>query len=176
MKFNRLIVSSSAVFFGILIMAVSLMSANSVVSYEGSLASQKRFYMGEAILPDHVLYPLVAAADRALLWITPAQQKAALQIAYGRIRLDYAKALLMKDELGMAQAALTKSQKYHSLAAEKVCQLEYNEVLIEFIIQALKENLMEVEAIIPQLAPQQRSLPEQLQDHNQALLQKLQEL
>jgi hypothetical protein len=176
MKFTRLILSFAAVIFATLIMAVSLMSANSVVSYEGSLASQKRFYVGETILPDHVLYPLVAVADRALLWITPAQQKAALQIAYGRIRLDYAKALLMKNEPGMAQAALTKSQKYHSLAAEKVCQLEDNEVLIDFVIQALKENLTEVENIIPQLPPQQRSLPEQLQDHNRVLLQKLQKL
>ncbi len=174
-KFN-IILSSGAIIFAIFILAVSLMAANQVISYEGVNVSQRKFYVGQTILPDHVLYPLVAVADRTLLLAVPPLQKVELQLAYGKIRLEYAQGLLEKGELDMAQAALTKSQKYHSMAAQQLCEIEVNQELRQKTISSLESNLEASAKIITQLEPHKHSLPNQLQQQNKALLQKLQEL
>lgn len=176
MKKLSFILHSSAVIFGFFILTVSLMAANQVISYEGVSGSQRKFYVGETILPDHVLYPFVAAADRALLAAAPPLQKIELQLAYGQIRLEYAQGLLEKGEQDMAQAALTKSQKYHSLAAQQLCDMEDGQNLRQKTIQYLAFNLEAAEKIITQLEPHKRSLPNQLQQQNRVLLQKLLEL
>ncbi len=172
----RLAVSAAAIVFGFFIMAVSLMAANQVVSYEGVNASRKKLYFGQTILPDHVLYPAVAAADRVVLLAAPASKKVELQLAYGKIRLDYAQSLLDKDEYNMAQAALTKSQKYHSLAAQQLLEIEADEQLQQKVIEHLETNLEAAAEILPQLQADQQPFVNQLQQQNKALLQKLQEL
>lgn len=172
----RLAVSITAVLFGFFIMAVSLMAANQVISYEGINASGKKLYFGQTILPDHVMYPAVAAADRIVLLAAPASKKIELQLAYGQIRLDYAQGLLEKGESDMAQAALTKSQKYHSLAAQQLMEIETDEPLEQKVIRHLDNNIEAAAAILPCLQPHQQPFVNQLQQQNKALLQKLQEL
>ena len=96
MKKARLFLTAVALLFGLLIVFVSLVSTNQVVSFEGSQASNLKLYFGETILPDHVVYPFVAAADRVLLWASPPQEKIKLQLAYSRIRMEYARLYYLK--------------------------------------------------------------------------------
>ena len=60
MKIFNLTLSGVALVCAVLVLAISLLSASKVVSYEGTQASCKKFYLGEKILPDHLLYPFVA--------------------------------------------------------------------------------------------------------------------
>ncbi len=184
MKKIRLIVSAGAFVLGLLIVFISLISTNQVISYEGTQASQKKFYIGETILPDHVAYPLVAVADRVLLFVTPQQEKIQLQLTYGKIRMEYAQALLLKEEPYLANVALTKSQKYMSLATlqfledfgGEVKQIETRpaeDELKQTIIQELEQNIDQAQQLIEQLSPCQTTLAQQLNSNNQALLQSL---
>jgi MFS superfamily sulfate permease-like transporter len=184
MKKIRLSLSVSALIFGLLIVFISLISTNQVISYEGTQASQKKFYIGETILPDHVAYPLVAAADRVLLLAVPQREKIQLQLTYGKIRMEYAQALLLKEEPYLANIALTKSQKYVNLAALQFLE-DFNEeiesadaklVAVELkqtIIQELEQNINQAQQLIEQLSPCQTTMAQQLNNNNRVLLQSL---
>lgn len=174
MKKARLLLTTVALLFGLLIVFVSLVSTNQVVSFEGSQASNLKLYFGEAILPDHIVYPFVAAADRVLLWASPPQEKIKLQLAYSRIRMEYAQALLLKDEPILANHALTKSQKYVSLSA--LGYLDYNlddNELKQEIIRQLETNMTQSREMIKEFSICQRPLVEGLNNNNQALLTQL---
>ena len=69
MKHARLVLSSLALICGLSILGLSLTSAvTSVQSATGSFeASNRRFYVNEEILPDHIAYPALMALDRAKL-------------------------------------------------------------------------------------------------------------
>lgn len=180
MKIARLLTSILFFSLGVMVVFISLVSANQVNSYEGTEASRRKFYLGQRILPDHILYPAVAAADRVLLVAAPAQEKIRLKLAYGRIRFAYAQGLLDKGEVQMAQAALTKSQKYHSLAAHQFLS-EYQQQSVtndlrQVTMTQLRQNIEQSQQLILELPPDQRCLADQLNQQNKALLQKLQEI
>ncbi len=170
MKKTRFLLSSLALVCGLFIVMVSLISTNQVISFEGPQGSQRKFYLGETILPDHMVYPVVAAADNLLLIFTSAEQKIELKKAYSQIRMEYAQALLAKDELALANNALTKSQKYINQAALEVLANEDNTALTQEIQTQLGDNIEQAQDIIQQLPACQRSLAEQLNQSNQALL------
>ncbi len=180
MKISRIFTSSLFFLSGVMVVLISLVSVNQVNSYEGTQVSKRTFYVGQRILPDHILYPMVAVADRALLIVAPTQEKIKLQLAYGRIRFTYARALLRKGEVEMALAALTKSQKYHSLAAQQfLSKFEaepFPSELKQTTIDHLQQNIEQSKQLTLQFSPDQTSLIDQLNQHNQALLQKLQEI
>ncbi len=169
----RFILSISALLFGILVVFISLVSTNQVISFEGEQASNLKFYVGEKILPDHVIYPLVAGADRLILIAAPTQEKIKLQLAYSQIRMDYAQALLLKNELVLATNALTKSQKYISLAALQVLDTGFaNEELRQEVFEQLKVNIAQAQALLEQLPADRCCLAQQLNINNQALLER----
>ena len=172
MKKSRLFFSGLALTFGLVVLAMSLVSANQVVSY-GGFASTKSFYLSGKILPDHLAYPLVAAVDRIILVVAPVQEKIKLQLAYCRIRLDYARGLLAKGQSGMAVAALTKSQKYCSLADQQILDHELQGDLRRQVIDALAQNIEQTQNLIFEFNPDQRSLAGQLNQHNRVLLDQL---
>lgn len=174
MKKMRLTLSAGALVFGLLVVFISLVSTNQVISYEGTQASQKKFYIGENILPDHIVYPLVAAADRLLLLTVSATEKIKLQLTYAQIRMDYAQALLLKGEPYLANIALTKSQKYVGLATLQYLESEEKNSELQLLIaQQLENNINQASKIIEKLSPCQTTMAQQLNDHNQALLETL---
>jgi hypothetical protein len=164
MKKSRLFFSGLALFFGLVVVAVSLASANRVVSYGGS-TSAKSFYLSGEILPDHLAYPLVAAVDQIILIAAPLQEKIKLQLAYCCIRLDYSRGLLAKGQSGMAMAALTKSQKYCGLAAQQILDHKIQGDLRRQVANELAQNI--------EFNPDQCSFANQLNQHSQLLLDQL---
>lgn len=174
MKKFRLLFSAGALSFGLLIVSISLISTNQVISYEGTRASQKKFYVGETILPDHVAYPVVAAADRVLLIAASPLEKINLQLTYSKIRMKYAQALLVKKEPYLANIALTKSQKYINLATlQFLDDFSEDEELKQTIIQELTHNINQSKQLIEQLSPCEITMAQQLNSNNKALLQNL---
>lgn len=174
MKKARLTLSASALVFGLFIVFVSLVSTNQVISYEGTQASQKKFYIGETILPDHVAYPFVAVADRLLLAAVPQSEKIHLQLIYSQIRMEYAQALLLKDEPYLSNVALTKSQKYAGLAAMDYFDNQVDDPeLKNDVIKNLEDNILQAKKLIKELSPCQTTMAQQLNHNNQALLDQL---
>ncbi|KUK79102.1 MAG: hypothetical protein XD95_0612 [Microgenomates bacterium 39_7] len=169
----RLIYSSLAIMFAVVVLSISLISASQAVSYEGLLATQKKLYFNEALLPDHILYPFVAAADQLLLIPTSGKKKIELQLAYGGIRLDYAWGLLEKGEKELALVALTKSQKYMHLAGEQMVDANKEDELFYSVLVALEENVKQSEKIIKLADVRGKDLAIDLNNQNQLLLNKL---
>lgn len=172
MKRSRIFFSGLALTFGLAVMAVSLASANQVVSYGGS-AGTKSFYLSGKILPDHLIYPLVATVDRIILIAAPVQEKIKLQLAYCQIRLDYSRGLLDKGQPGMAMAALTKSQKYCGLAAQQALDHEIQGDLRSQVVDELAQNIEQTQNLMAEFNPDQSSLANQLNQLNQLFLDQL---
>lgn len=168
----RLLFSSTALIFGALVLLVSLVSASQAVSYEGLFATQKKLYFNESLLPDHVLYPLVAAADRVVLVASSHKQKIKLHLTYSQIRMDYARALLDKDEQEMAVAALTKSQKYLNQAGT-LLQENFDEELNEEIIKELENNIYLSKELVKKIDVRGTDLAIELNENNRLLLERL---
>jgi len=174
-KKARLLLSSLALTFGVVVLSVSLLSTSQVKSFGGSSASSKVLYFNEKILPDHLLYPVVAAADRLLLISSPNDKKIQLMISYGHIRLDYAWGLLAKGDEDQALIALTKSQKYFYLAGAKAVEQhnEIDESLIQSVKQALQSSINQTEKILSETDGINKDLANQLNNSNKELLKQL---
>ncbi len=177
-KKTRLLLSFCAVCFGVLVLSISLISTNLALSSEGALATDRRLYFNEAILPDHLFYPVVAGADRLLLTLMPDEEKTRLQLAYSQIRLDYAWGLLHKGEQEMAASALSKSQKYINTVALAVIDRpqEYDSQFIHEVRQVLTFHLSQSDEVINRLNCPSRDLAIQLNDANHLLLDQLNQL
>lgn len=167
--------SVSALCFGTLVLSISLISTNLALSSEGALATDRRLYFNEAILPDHLFYPAVAGVDKLLLTLVPEAEKTRLQLAYSQIRLDYAWGLLHKGEQEMAASALGKSQKYiNSVAQAVITQPEqYDDEFISEVRQVLAFNLKQSQEVIAQLNCSSREMAIQLNEANTLLLDQL---
>lgn len=74
--------------------------------------NEKQIYLSDEILPDHVLYPVLMAADRVKLESASDLEKIYLKTAYANLRLEATQGLLEKEDQDLALTTLTKSQKY----------------------------------------------------------------
>lgn len=171
----RILFSCFALLFGGLVLSISLISTSQAQSYEGVLATSKKLYFNDKILPDHLLYPAVAAADRVLLTVSPKPKKIELQLSYGQIRLDYAQGLLEKGDKKQALVALTKSQKYFHQAISDLLELESSHSKIDH--QSAKEilaaSIIRSESLIKQLDTSEKDFAIRLNLENKILLEKL---
>ena len=113
-----LTLSVLGILVGIGIFGITLLVAAQVSSHgQGDLQSQRRLYFDDEIKPDHLLYPLVAGADRLKLALASQDEKVVLQIAYAERRFEHARQLLEAGQEELAVATFTKSQQYLFLAA-----------------------------------------------------------
>ncbi len=102
-----------AIFFGLAILLVSLMVAEPSVSFRNrSQLSQRRFYFGTEILPDHVAYPFLMLIDRLRLEMAPPLRRPQLQLEYAWQRLEDSRQLLAMNRHQLALETLNKSQRY----------------------------------------------------------------
>lgn len=169
----RLLLCSIALFFGVIVLSVSLISTNHSTAYEGLFASDRKLYFDEAILPDHLLYPFIALADRAFLTLAPADDKIEINLSYSQIRMDYAWGLFLKGEEEQALCALTKSQKYLHWAVQASQKRASSDDLVQEIKEALKQNINQVEKMIDQTSHQNRDLASSLNDTSKYYLDQL---
>lgn len=170
----RILLSCFALLFGGLVLSISLISTSQAQSYEGVLATSKRLYFNDRILPDHLLYPAVAAADRVLLTVSPKSKKIELQLSYGQIRLDYAQGLLEKGDKKQALVALTKSQKYFHQAISDLLESEpnLNKIDRQSAKDILAVSILRSESLIEQLDTTGKDFAIQLNLDNKILLEK----
>jgi hypothetical protein len=168
-----LILSFLALAVGIFIVGVSLLSANRVVSYSGTRVTCKKFYLSQEILPDHILYPIVAGFDRIILWMAPKKEKIYLRADYGRIRYRYAQGLLAKGKDDFALTTVTKSQKYYGLAAHSAIDLPHAVKLKQYVARSLAENIQKTEKMSLKFTDDKRQVVSHLNDQNKLLLETL---
>jgi len=138
MLYARFILSSLALFFGVLILAISFSTANSAMSSEGMNAtSTKQFYMGQTILPDHVAYPALMAMDRVRLELDTPHERIFTQIEFAHRRFEYSKALMEKGNLTESLSTLTKSQKYLTHAAQDALKVKASDSVKQYVLKTL---------------------------------------
>lgn len=173
----NIILSGLALIGAAVVLTVSIFSASQVVSYGGVSASHRKIYFGETILPDHLLYPVVAGADRIILAAVPDSKKIDLCINYGKLRWRYAQQLAEKSEFDLAFVTLTKSQKYFNWVAHSVLQLdaETNRDLIDYSISSLSQNIHHSSKLSAEFNNSQRSVIDGINQQNQVLLGQIQE-
>lgn len=108
-----------AVLFSILIILISLQSANKnqIVSKNKLIAG--KFYVSKEILPDHSLYPLIMIIDRLRLELADAEKRIDLLVSNANRRLFYSRRLLEKDDPDLAFTTFSKAVKYINQALEE---------------------------------------------------------
>lgn len=141
MKKSKFFLALLAILFGFFIFTSSLVTQSQKETVSAKKVSTKKFYLGEKILPDHILYPLVMVVDRSLLAVSSGDSKVFLQIRLAQDRMITAKKLLEKEEEILALSTLTKSQKYLILAIHDVFSKDgYSKDTARALLMALKDN------------------------------------
>ncbi|MEA2056623.1 MAG: DUF5667 domain-containing protein [Patescibacteria group bacterium] len=169
------IFSTVGLMIGLLIIAVSLMSANRIVSYSGTRVSCRKFYLSQEILPDHLFYPIIAGFDRVILWLAGNEEKIYLRTDYGQIRYKYAQGLLEKNKKDLALTTLTKSQKYFNIAAHEAINLSDSIELKKYVSSSLKENIKLTQEMVFEFTDDKRIIIDDLNNQNQLLVETLSE-
>jgi hypothetical protein len=174
MHYARLLLSSLALVLGVLILAISFSTANSGLASSGTVeTSNKQFYMGETVLPDHVAYPVLMAMDRVKLELDTPSERIYTQVEYSQRRFEYTQALLEKDNLPLAISTLTKSQKYLFQAAEETLVSDAASTMAPYVIKALNYYRDQLEHLKPSFSDADRPTIDQLIEHNQILTNRL---
>ncbi len=169
MKKIKLILPSLAILFGLIILLISLMVSEPTISFKTqSQPSQRCFYWGEEILPDHLAYPLLMIADRLRLELASPVKQPQIQLEYAWQRLEKSRQLLKKNRPQLALKTLGKSQRYWLNAQQQIEQMEVPvgstaaqfQSQLEASASAYFAALLEMRAQFKQ--PQQRDLLDKL--------------
>jgi hypothetical protein len=145
MKKVNFISSTLALILGFLIFGLSLIMTSQVSSSSSSNVSERKFYVGEKILPDHVFYPLLMVADKMILKTSFGERRIHVKIRLADDRLYSAKMLIEKGHEDLALSTITKSQKYLITAAQDFLNSEeQSESVREEILSALENNFREL--------------------------------
>lgn len=134
--------ASVAILFGVFIVVISLFAYSGNKSAQFEKKSVTTFYFSKTILPDHVLYPILMAFDKGLLFITTGESELFLRIRLAQDRMLRAQQLLDKGDEGLALSTLTKSQKYVLFAGQQFLSNKelYSVEAGRAILSALQEN------------------------------------
>lgn len=139
------ITSGFALLFGLFIFGLSLIMTSQVKSSSFPKFSEKKFYLGERILPDHVLYPALMVADSVILNTSYGNRRIYVKIRFSQDRLNSAQLLIAKNEEMLALSTMTKSQKYLITAAQDfLSSKQQSESVKNDLLLALNENMLEL--------------------------------
>lgn len=169
---SRVILSAGALLGGMLIVVISITAANPVLSAELT-ESSKEFYFGQTILPDHVMYPVLMAADRAKLESVHGEDEVYTRVVYSVRRLEAGEELLKKGKKDLAYTTITKSQKYLLHAGHTVMDDKHSKELAEYVEKALIAHNKKVNQIRPDFTPEYYTQVNQLTVENEALIAQL---
>ena len=153
----RFLLSMLGFAFGSSILIISLFSATQVSSATGQAASEGKLYFSQQILPDHSLYKIMMAVDRLQLETSTPQEQIFMRIEYANRRLDYAKALLEKDNEQLALTTLFKSQQYLHEAVQQSLKDNIPTSLRERVVKAIDYHSKELSELLPHLTDANRS-------------------
>lgn len=148
MKYKQLVIAILAIATGLLIFIASLVTTSQKGELHADKVSIKRFYIGEKVLPDHVLYPVLMLIDRGLLSLSGGEARVFLRIRLAQDRMISAQKLLEKQAEPLALSTLTKSQKYVILAAQEfIDSQDYSDEVGIAVYTALQENTLNLAKI-----------------------------
>lgn len=158
MKNSQLIISFSAVVFGLVVLGISLVVARPALSFDQELAvSHRQFYIDKEILPDHLAYPLLMAVDRARLEVASPGKRLELQLEYAWRRLETSRQLLIRNKPQLALNTLARSQQYLIQTAEEIDHLQLEPAYKMQLTEGIAEYLLALEELGPEFEnPQQR--------------------
>lgn len=162
----KIIISFLGLGIAIFILAVSLVSSTPSVYSAGEQpkTNDKEFYLDGDILPDHVLYPLVMAADKFKLQTASPEQRLNLYITYANLRLDSTEELLNKNNQPLALTTLTKSQKYLIQAAQATLDQQPAAPTTSFVYKTLLYHLNRHQQLKTHFTDNEKNVIDQL-DH-----------
>jgi hypothetical protein len=164
MKRFRFIISLIALLAGAGMVGISLTSASRVYSSDGVNASQMQLYLGDQVLPDHLLYPAYMAGDRVKLELASQEEKVFLMMDYADRRLLYARKLIEKDNKALALTTLTKSQKYLNAAAQLVSEANLSDALKKEMVTEIDVHTAEVKSLFDHFDTHDKAVLERLCD------------
>ncbi len=173
----RLILSTVALFFGGLVLLISLaQDPTSVLSADGQYqASQRQLYLGQEILPDHVAYPLLMTIDRVKLESQRPVERVYTQLDYASRRLEYAKLLLDKGNQSLALTTATKGEKYLLHAGQEALDQDLDPSVKRAVWLALEYHTKELHSLKDRFsADADRAVLDQLLTEGQVMSSRLQ--
>jgi flagellin-specific chaperone FliS len=162
----QLILSLFSLILALLIVGVSLVAANPVISAQT---------LGKDILPDHVFYPLLMIADRLRLETNTGEKRLQMQVDYGLRRLHHAEQLLEADNLALALTTLTKSQKYMIHAAQEAINTNASPEIKTQLTAILIQYSLDVKDLSSKFNDSQRDVINKLIKECEALIVSLNE-
>ena len=168
----RVFLSLGALSFGALVMGASLIAVRPVSSTTDP-ATARTLYFGQAILPDHVLYPGLMIADRVKLELSDPEERIYVQVNYASRRLDSTRALLERDNIPRATDTLTKSQKYVITAAHEALQPGISPEIRSYVLKALEYHDHQVEQLLPAFEGSNQQAITQLRQESKSLQERL---
>lgn len=158
----RLFLSITALSLGFVVVGVSLISANQVMSSEGLGATQLKFYLDKEILPDHILYSVLMGVDRVRLEASDPIERVYMQSKYAQRRFGYARELVKRKNISLALTTLTKSQKYLNQAAHDAIIYDLPQKDKNFVKRVMEQNMSDVKNLMSNFADQDKSIIESL--------------
>lgn len=170
MKHINIIVSVSALLFGISLVGISLVSASQVQS-RGLDVAQKELYFEEVLLPDHALYPAMMVKDRVMLEMAQPKTRVELRIQYAHSRMHAAELLYEKGKHELALSTATKAQKYLLMAVLEARSLEGDERVLEVALDALRNQTAHLVALQHRFSGEQFGTLEELIQQSNAILE-----
>ena len=108
------IISVISLLIGFLILGLSLLMASPAYRVGEGGKVTRTFYVGETILPDHILYPVLNIQDKMAVSLAREQDKDLVEISIAQKRLQEAKALQARNPEAEALivGTLQKSNNY----------------------------------------------------------------
>jgi len=178
MQHLRLVTSSAGLLLGCAILGVSLSAGNTMVQSAGTSfeTSKKQFYLNEAVLPDHVVYPVLMAVDRVKLEMETPEERVYKQVEYAQRRFESTQGLLEKDMTALALTTVTKGEKYLINAAHGALELENGDAQRRFVYRTLVYYNSDLEKLKGQFPDADRPLIDQLQREMLSLQHQLEAL
>ncbi|MBW7955233.1 hypothetical protein H3C66_00705 [Patescibacteria group bacterium] len=170
---TRFLFSLLGLGFGSSILIISLFSATQVSSTGGQAASESKLYFSHQVLPDHSLYKVIMAMDRLQLETATPQEQIFIKIEYAHRRLDYAKALLQKENEELAMTTLLKSQNYLNQATQDALASDVDASMKERIAKAIAYHSKELVELAPQLTDAHRAQLDQILKEHDLLMSEL---
>jgi hypothetical protein len=109
----KFLFSLLAIFVATGILTMSLLSSAAAYTNTPQVKwNERQLYFSDQILPDHVLYPALMAADKVKLETSSDLEKVYLKTTYANLRLEATQELLDKGNQDLALTTLTKAEKY----------------------------------------------------------------
>lgn len=135
--------------------------------------SNKRFYLAQQILPDHIFYPVIQWGKHRSMMLLSLDERVLSQAKWSQQRLEEARALVKKGDPALALVSMQKSQSLAIEACAEALEHPVSEQTTASVAGIMIENLAEVSALRELLTDQDATNVGQMQAQTEVLLSQL---